>query len=531
MFLTHRRLSALAVLSLLLALLPLTQTQGRVAQAQHEVGAPFRDYYNQHQGIRILGYPLTDVLDVDSWTAQYFEKGRIEDHRRQVVDANWAFMYGRLTDELFTRRPQGTVNSTSITYADLQRSADPRYRHPAPSGLISGVMPLTDGMFVPYDSQLHAAPGYLIPMRFWTYINRRDLFPGGWLHDIGLPMTDSFTVETIKNGERRVITMQAFERSVLTDDPLNPAGWQVERGNIGADAVPALPPGPVPPPSGAIEVPAYNTRVTLPLHIRARVGQPNERVQAVLRWQDGTTLSDTFGVLRDPSGNGLLIASLDWRDVLRTPLVPTQAATLELRNQQGSLLAQQRITVLSANDPATETVQMYWVVGDRVQAQPRQIPSTKAIGTAVVEALLWGPTTNQTTFKTALPLPADVLAYPRREASWGDHVSLRSMTIDRGIATVDLSRELRAYGCGTERVRLMREQITRTLQQFPGVREVRIAVDGRIDEIFQPPSSVIELPGPGACVTEPLHLLARTGTPGEQVQATLRWQDGATISR
>lgn len=531
MFLKYRRLSVITALSLLLALLPLAQTQGRAAQAQHEVGTPFRAYYTQHQGMRILGYPLTDVLDVNGWTAQYFEKGRIEDHRREVVDPNWAFMYGRLTDELFTRQPQGTVNNTSITYADLQRSADPRYRHPAPSGLINGVMPLTGGMFVPYDSQLRAAPGYLVPMIFWNYINRRDLFPGGWLHDIGLPMTDAVTVETIKNGQRRVITMQAFERSVLTYDPLNPADWQVERGNIGADAVQAIPPGPALPPSGAIEVPASNVRVTLPLHIRAHIGQPNERVQAVLRWQDGTILADTFGVLRDPNGQGLLIATLDWTDVLRQPAVTTQMATLELRNQQGSILAQQRVIVLSPNDPGTETIQTYWIVSDRVQAQPRQIPSTSAIGTAVMEELLWGPTTNQTTFKTALPVPADVLAYPRREAGWGDHISLRSLTIDQGIATVDLSRELRAYGCGSERVRLIREQITRTLQQFPAIREVRIAIDGRIDEIFQTPSGGIEIPGPGACVTEPLHLLARAGVPGEQVQATLRWQDGAIITR
>ena len=41
------------------------------------------------------------------------------------------------------------------------------------------------GTFVPYNAALRPAPGYIVPPTFWRYINRADLFPGAWLHDIG----------------------------------------------------------------------------------------------------------------------------------------------------------------------------------------------------------------------------------------------------------------------------------------------------------------------------------------------------------
>src|SRR5262249_20809238 len=54
------------------------------AQARPEVAEPFRDYYAQYQGIRVLGFPLTGLVEAGDYAAQYFEKGRIEDHRGEV---------------------------------------------------------------------------------------------------------------------------------------------------------------------------------------------------------------------------------------------------------------------------------------------------------------------------------------------------------------------------------------------------------------------------------------------------------------
>ncbi|CAA9291968.1 MAG: hypothetical protein AVDCRST_MAG26-4161 [uncultured Chloroflexia bacterium] len=58
--------------------------------------------------------------------------------------------------------------------------------------------------------------------------------------------------------------------------------------------------------------------------------------------------------------------------------------------------------------------------------------------------------------------------------------------MDNGVATADFSQELRAYGGGAARAQLIRAQITRTLLQFPSVREVRIVVEGQSDGVLQP---------------------------------------------
>lgn len=213
-------------------------------QAQTSVAEPFAAYYNAHQGMRVLGNPLSALLTVAGFPAQYFEKGRIEDHRNAETNPAWQFMYGRLTAELMDLAPNHSITGTPVSFVDVQRRADPQLRHPFSArdvlNLTMGQTPEQSGIMVPYDPQLRAAPGYIVPHYFWTYINEASLFPGSWLHDIGLPMTDAFTTTVVKNGQSREIVMQAFERAVLTCDPQNPAGWQVERGNIGADMIDVL---------------------------------------------------------------------------------------------------------------------------------------------------------------------------------------------------------------------------------------------------------------------------------------------------
>jgi hypothetical protein len=454
----------------------------RAAQPGSDIDPLFRDYYTRHQGIRVLGYPLTALVEAEGYPAQYFEKGRIEDHRRDVSNPRWQYMYGRLTAELIERNAPGSVSATTITYADLRRSTDPASRTPAPQNFAGGVLPVHDGMFVPYDPQLRPAPGYVVAPYFWAYMNRTNLFPGGWLHDIGLPMSATFTAVTSKQGERRTIFMQAFERTVLTYDMRNPAGWQVERGNIGADALRTLPE-----PAGPIEIPAGGARVTLPLHILAHLGQPGGQLIARLRWQDGTELMRLFPVLRGADGQGLLIGTLNWMNEGPPPQPATQPATLELVSDSGQLQAQQTITVLSASDPDTQLITLYWLLGEQVVPVQQRIPRTVRIGTAALNELLWGPgPPNLAGFTTAIPTPEQVLSYPGRAPGWGSRVTLRSLTIVDGVATADFSKELKAYGGGSLRVLRIRQQITQTLVQFPTVREVRIAIEGQAEGVLEP---------------------------------------------
>jgi hypothetical protein len=98
--------------------------------------------------------------------------------------------------------------------------------------------------FVPFTADLSSAPGHVVPAYFWAYMNQAGLFPAGWLHDIGLPITEAIpaTVDKgrifgteVQNFTNVPIVIQAFQRAVLTYDPANPAGYEVERANTGTN--------------------------------------------------------------------------------------------------------------------------------------------------------------------------------------------------------------------------------------------------------------------------------------------------------
>jgi murein DD-endopeptidase MepM/ murein hydrolase activator NlpD len=185
--------------------------------------------------MRVLGLVQSDPVEVQGAPAQYFEKGRLEDHRHAASNPAWALAYGRLTVELLEHAPHLPISGTSITYGDLQRHTE--MQQPAPPGFAGGTMVVEDGVFVPAHPQLQPAPGYVVPPFFWEYINREDLFPGGWLHDVGLPLANAFAIQLDEQGSQHTITMQPFERTVLTYDTHKPQEWQVERANVGTDAV------------------------------------------------------------------------------------------------------------------------------------------------------------------------------------------------------------------------------------------------------------------------------------------------------
>ena len=212
------------------------QVPARVTHAEATVAEPFRTYYDQHQGSQVLGKPLTELGSIAGYPAQYFEKGRLEDHRRDGSPGEWAFMYGRLTAELI-ERSQAPILTTTTTYTELKRLATPTERVPGPTDFRGGTQPVPDGMFVPFDAQLKPAPGHVVAPYFWAYITQQDLFPDGWLHDIGLPLSETFTTVRVTQGGEHTIFMQAFERTILIYDPRNPAGAQVERGNLGTEAL------------------------------------------------------------------------------------------------------------------------------------------------------------------------------------------------------------------------------------------------------------------------------------------------------
>jgi len=221
----------------------------------YPVDPQFLAYYNQVDGPRTLGGAISPITTtVDGMPAQYFEKARLENRTAANRTGNPAynFEYGLLVDEMKAVRSLQPVGGdrSNVTYSTIQDQSEQSLRVAPPSNA-NGPQTRPDGsVFVPFSADLSSAPGHIIPSYFWEFINRTDLFPGGWLHDIGLPVTPAIPAVVDKgrfigaNVQRFTgvpITVQAFQRTILTYDPANPQGFLTERANTGTDYMAVFP--------------------------------------------------------------------------------------------------------------------------------------------------------------------------------------------------------------------------------------------------------------------------------------------------
>jgi len=234
-------------------------------------------------------------------------------------------------------------------------------------------------------------------------------------------------------------------------------------------------------------LPEDGARVTLPLHILAQIPAGEEQIKAVLRWEDGTELTNQFTTLQIADNKRFLVGSLDWVTEGQPPEPKTSRAVLTLENSSGDVLSGRDLAVLQDGHPDTELINLYWLLGENLVSEQRYIVKGDEIERTAVEELLWGPPPrNLAGFRTALPTPEEVMNYPGRQPNWGYRVELLGLTIEDGTATVNFSREIQAYGGGSARVQAIRDQITRTLTQFESIDEVVIAVEGETESVLQP---------------------------------------------
>lgn len=77
-----------------------------------------------------------------------------------------------------------------------------------------------------YDATL----GHNIADVFWRWLQAQ---PVDWVYATGYPLTEPYWTLTKINGVETWVLVQAFERRILTFNPANPSGWQVEAGNVG----------------------------------------------------------------------------------------------------------------------------------------------------------------------------------------------------------------------------------------------------------------------------------------------------------
>jgi len=118
----------------------------------------------------------------------------------------------------------------------------------------------------------------------------------------------------------------------------------------------------------------------------------------------------------------------------------------------------------------TTTVRAYFFLGSFTGDSGlvpvlREVPRTTAVGAAAMTALLAGP--NET----------ELSARPAMYTTLPNGTRFLGLTIDNGIATVDLSQEFEAGGDATSTVGRV-AQVVYTLTQFPTVTGVRFTVDG-----------------------------------------------------
>lgn len=209
-------------------------------------------------------------------TVQYFDKARMElNNPADRSGPNAGVTNGLLVKELVSGRVQ--LGNDPYDYdqraaADVPVAGNPRNANPAAPGYgaFAGVATIENGYRDPQRLgervaatidrggnlglrgdlalpeteivQYNSVTGHNIPRVFWAFLNQSGPINDGrvttgpvvdWLFAMGLPITDPYwTRAQIGNTEQDVL-VQLFERRVLTYVPSNPAGYQVEMGNVG----------------------------------------------------------------------------------------------------------------------------------------------------------------------------------------------------------------------------------------------------------------------------------------------------------
>jgi len=112
---------------------------------------------------------------------------------------------------------------------------------------------------------------------------------------------------------------------------------------------------------------------------------------------------------------------------------------------------------------ATSEVAVYFVRGEEAVAVTRTIEATTAIATAALNELLGGPTSEERAADLFTEIP--------------EGTRLLGLTIEGGLATVDLSSEFESGG-GTLSMTLRLDQVLDTLFAFPTIERVAFKIDG-----------------------------------------------------
>jgi lipoprotein-anchoring transpeptidase ErfK/SrfK len=125
------------------------------------------------------------------------------------------------------------------------------------------------------------------------------------------------------------------------------------------------------------------------------------------------------------------------------------------------LLSVGLLTIAAGQASAASTVDVYLLQGEQAVAVGRPGSDVQA----AVEGLLGGPTADEKKQSIRTQLPAGV--------------PLRSVTVTRGVATVDLGEKF-ANGTSADSLSARLAQLVLTVDRFPGVKSVKVLVKGGV---------------------------------------------------
>src|SRR3954454_5628183 len=178
--------------------------------------------------------------------------------------------------------------------------------------------------------------------------------------------------------------------------------------------------------------------------------------------------SGPLGTLPVPSSSAEPSVAQGSPDV--TPEPSVDETTSPSTEPSGSTGASSPTPSASAVAATTVVRAYFWLDGSEgsagILAVLRDVPSTKAVATAAVNALLEGPSTGEAARSISSLVP--------------DGTQLLGLTIDGGVATIDLSSESSAGG-GTQAYQTRLAQVVYTLTQFPTVKGVNVQIEGAGD--------------------------------------------------
>ena len=186
-----------------------------------------------------------------------------------------------------------------------------------------------------------------------------------------------------------------------------------------------------------------------------------------------------------------------------SPVDESTTTTTTLANDTPTVPTTQPPVDNAPDDPVDQLfVEVFFVKGDGTASPAIRAVDMPDVASNAIRELIDGPTSADHDLDLWTSVPADTL--------------LLGLTIEDGLATIDLSREFEVGG-GTYNILSRLAQVVYTLTQFPTVDEVLFYLDGEPAEVFSGEGVVLEDPvgrddyttilpidpGPDSTATEP----------------------------